>query len=110
MTEEDEIKLRKFFQENKQVIADDGFTDKVMSRLSARRKGGSTIGVGLLMMLSVLIFIGFGGWGLLKDLVVDLIYMVYGLVLHLDAKSLVCIAIVCIYMIFEKIHSIEKQF
>jgi len=66
MEDKDEILLKDFFRENRQEIADDGFSRRVMNRLPERRIWiVSQLLTALTVVLSMGVFIYFGGVNLL---------------------------------------------
>lgn len=66
MDEQNEKMLQQFFSEAAgQPIADNGFTERVMSRLPIRVKWFERIWTALCVLLAVLLFTLFHGWELL---------------------------------------------
>lgn len=107
MTETDNDKLlRGFFAENKQEIADKGFSRRVMRHLPDRINRIAQIWTAFVLTVAAVLFFWLGGlesvWGTLREVFVSMIN--HGTT-TLDPKSLLIAAIVLLFMGTRKVVS-----
>ena len=107
MTEIDNDKLlRDFFAENKQEIADNGFSRRVMHHLPDRSNRLSRIWSAFVMTVAAALFVWLGGldatWGTIREVFI-------GMITHgtssLDPKSIIIAAVVLLFMATRKVAS-----
>ena len=100
MTEIDNDKLlRDFFAENKQEIADNGFSRRVMHHLPDRSNRLARIWSAFVMTVAAALFVWLGGleatWGTIREVFI-------GMINHgtssLDPKSIIIAAVVLLFM------------
>ena len=107
MTEIDNDKLlRDFFAENKQEIADNGFSRRVMHHLPGRSNYLARIWSVFVMTVGATLFVTLGGleavWGTLKDVLIGMIN--HGAT-SLDPKSIIIATVVLLFMAGRKVVS-----
>ena len=107
MTEIDSDKhLRDFFAENKQEIADNGFSRRVMHHLPDRSNRLARIWSAFVMTVAAVLFVWLGGleaaWGTIREVFI-------GMINHgtssLDPKSIIIAAAVLLFMATRKVAS-----
>ena len=107
MMENEDKLLEQFFADNRQEIADNGFTRRVMHRLPANGHRLSQIWTTFCFTLALVLFIALDG----LQLVLDTLYETFnGPIMNgaseLDPKSLLIAAIVLLYLGYRKITSL----
>ncbi|MEY8686831.1 DUF5056 domain-containing protein [Bacteroides sp. AN502(2024)] len=107
MTEIDNDKLlHDFFAENKQEIADNGFSRRVMHGLPGRSNHPARIWSAFIMTVTAALFIWLGGleaaWETIREV---LIGMINHDIANLDPKSVMIAAVVLLFMVTRKIAS-----
>ncbi|MDD3038419.1 DUF5056 domain-containing protein [Bacteroides sp.] len=99
--------LQDFFSENKQEIADNEFSRRVMHHLPDRNKRLVHIWTSCMMILGIVLFVSLGGleatWRTLQDVFTN---MISHEVVTLDPKSLIITAIVLLFMGMKKVCSL----
>lgn len=108
MTEIDYDKdLRDFFAKNKQEIANNGFSRRVMRRLPGRNARLARMGSTAVMVAGAILFVWLGGlqaaWGTLREAFMG---MINHEITSLDPQSVVIAGIVLLYMATRKIASL----
>lgn len=108
MTEIDNDKLlRDFFAENKQEIADNGFSRRVMYHLPDRSNRLAHIWSTSVMAIGAVLFVWLGGleaaWGTLREVFVSMINQG---TTSLDPKSMIIAGVVLLFMATRKIASL----
>lgn len=98
--------LRDFFAENKQEIADNGFSRRVMRRLPDRSYRLTRIWSAFVMALAAVLFVWLGGleaaWGTIREVFVSTIQQG---ATNLDPKSMVIATVVLLFLATRKIAS-----
>ncbi len=107
MTEVDNDKLlRDFFAENKQEIADNGFSRRVMRHLPDRSHRLARIWSAFVMAVAVVLFFWLDGfeaaWRTIREVFID---MVNHGVTSLDPKSIIIATVVLLFMATRKVAS-----
>ena len=111
MTEIDNDKLlRDFFAENKQEIADNGFSRRVMHHLPGRSNHLARIWSAFVMTVAAVLFVWLGGleaaWGTIREVFI-------GMINHgttgLDPKSIIIAAVVLLLWLHERLLLWHKQ-
>lgn len=99
--------LQDFFSENKQEIADNGFSHRVMHHLPDRRNRLVHIWTNLMIVLGIVLFVLLGGleatWRTLQDVFTHIILHE---VATLDPKSIIIVSIVLLFMGMKKVCSL----
>lgn len=108
MTEVDYDKfLRDFFAENKQEIADNGFSRRVMRHLPDRSRRLARIWSAFVMAVAAVLFFWLGGfeaaWGTIREVFID---MVNHGATSLDPKSIIIATVVLLFMATRKVASL----
>lgn len=107
MTELDEDKLlRRFFDENKQEIADNGFSKSVIRNLPDRKRNWVQILNIITMLISLTLFFVLGGLKAFEHTLREVFIKAfdYG-VANLDPKTLIIVAIVLLVLGTRKVCS-----
>ena len=100
MTEIDNDKLlRDFFAENKQEIADNGFSQRVMHHLPSQSNWLARIRTALIIIIGTTLFVWLGG-------VEATLKNILEATANIDQKSLIIITIVLLYLGVKKISSL----
>ena len=98
--------LRDFFSENKQEIADNGFSRRVMHHLPERSNHLARIWAAFVMIVAVVLFFWMGGleaiWGTLREVFYSMIQYQST---HIDTKSLIIAAAVLLFLGTRKVAS-----
>lgn len=98
--------LRDFFAENKQEIADNGFSRRVMRRLPDRSYRLARIWSALVTALAAVLFIRLGGleaaWETIREVFVSMIQQG---ATNLDPKSMIIATVVLLFLATRKIAS-----
>lgn len=98
--------LRDFFAENKQEIADNGFSRRVMHHLPDRTNRLARIWSAFVMAIAAVLFVWSGGleaaWGTIREVFVGMIN--HGAT-NLDPKSIIIAAVVLLFMASRKVAS-----
>lgn len=98
--------LRDFFAENKQEIADNGFSRRVMRRLPDRSYRLARIWSALVTALAAVLFVRLGGleaaWETIREVFVSMIQQG---VTNLDPKSMIIATVVLLFLATRKIAS-----
>lgn len=98
--------LRKFFTENKQEIADNGFSRQVMRQLPDRSYQLARLWTAFVMAVAAVLFIWLGGleaaWGTIREVFIGMIN--HGTT-SIDLKSMIIAAIVLLFMATRKVAS-----
>lgn len=107
MTEIDNDKLlRDFFAENKQEIADNGFSRRVMHHLPGRSNHLARIWSAFVMTVAAVLFVWLGGleaaWGTIREVFISMIN--HGTT-GLAPKSIIIAAVVLLFMATRKVAS-----
>lgn len=107
MTETDNDKLlQDFFAENKQEIADNGFSRRVMHHLPDRSYRLARIWSTSVMAIATVLFVWFGGleaaWGTIREVFIGMIN--HGAT-SLDPKSIIIAAVVLLFLATRKVAS-----
>lgn len=107
MTEIDNDKfLRDFLAENKQEIADNGFSRRVMHHLPGRSNRLARIWSTFVMAVAAVLFVWLGGleaaWGTISEVFIGMIN--HGAT-SLDPKSMIIATIVLLFMATRKVAS-----
>ena len=107
MTEIDNDKLlRDFFAENKQEIADNGFSRHVMHHLPGRSNYLARIWSAFVMTVAAVLFVWLSGleaaWGTIREVFISMIN--HGTT-GLDPKSIIIAAVVLLFMATRKVAS-----
>lgn len=98
--------LRNFFTENKQDIADNGFSRRVMRRLPDRSYRLARLWSAFVAAVATVLFIWLDGleaaWGTIKEVFIGMIN--HGTT-SLDPKSMIIAAVVLLFMATRKVAS-----
>ena len=98
--------LRNFFTENKQDIADNGFSRRVMRRLTDRSYRLARLWSAFVAAVATVLFIWLGGleaaWGTIREVFIGMIN--HGTT-SLDPKSMIIAAVVLLFMATRKVAS-----
>ena len=108
MTEIDNDKLlRDFFTENRQEIADRGFSRRVMHHLPDRSNRLARIWNAFVMAVGAVLFVSLGGpeaaWGMIREVFIGMIN--HGTT-SLDPKSIIIASVVLLFMAARKVASL----
>ena len=108
MTEIDNDKLlRDFFTENRQGIADRGFSRRVMHHLPDRSNRLARIWNAFVMAVGAVLFVSLGGpeaaWGTIREVFIGMIN--HGTT-SLDPKSIIIASVVLLFMAARKVASL----
>lgn len=108
MTEVDNDKLlRNFFAENKQEIADNGFSRRVMRHLPDRSCRLARIWSAFVTAVATVLFVWLGGleatWGTIREVFIGMIN--HGTT-SLDPKSIIIATVVLLFMATRKVASL----
>lgn len=100
MTELDNDKfLRDFFTENKQEVADNGFSRRVMHHLPNQSNRLAHIWTAFVMALGIVLFVWLGGlqaiWGTLREVFFSMLQYQET---NLDPKSLIIATVVLLFL------------
>lgn len=98
--------LRNFFTENKQEIADNGFSRRVMRHLPDRSYRLARLWTAFVMAVAAVLFIWLGGleaaWGTIREVFI-------GMINHgpasIDPQSMIIAAVVLLFMATRKVAS-----
>lgn len=105
---DDDILLKQFFNENRQEIADNGFTERVMKRLPGRANRLANILMAVGVILAVILFFVLDGLGaILSTLREVFVSMSIQGIENVDLKSLVIAGGVLLFFGVQKIYSME---
>jgi hypothetical protein len=105
--EDNERLIEQFLKQNRQEIADDGFTERVMRGLPERKPQYDwlpTIWNAVMMTLALVLFIVFGGVGLVKDA----LYQNLDLALTQGVDMRVIFALMCAFVFYISQKAIQK--
>jgi hypothetical protein len=105
--EDNERLIEQFLKQNRQEIADDGFTERVMRGLPERKPQYDwlpTIWNAVMMTLALVLFIIFGGVGLVKDA----LYQNLDLALTQGVDMRVIFALMCTFVFYISQKAIQK--
>lgn len=91
--------LHDFFAENKQEIADNGFSQRVMHHLPSQNNWLVRIRTALIVIIGTILFVWLGG-------VEATLRNMQEAIANIDQKSLIIIAIVLLYLGMKKICSL----
>lgn len=107
MMENDDKLLKQFFADNRQEIADNGFTRGVMHRLPDRSLRLSQIWTAFCFTLALVLFVAFDGLQLvLGTLRETFTSAIENGATQLDPKSLIVAGIVLLYLGYRKISTL----
>ncbi|ADV45218.1 DUF5056 domain-containing protein [Bacteroides helcogenes] len=108
MMENDDKLLEQFFAGNRQEIADNGFTRRVMHRLPNRSHRLSQIWTAFCFTLALVLFVTLDGLQLIIDALRETFSTTIqsGTITQLDPKSLLIAAVVLIFLGCRKISSL----
>lgn len=99
--------LHDFFAKNKQEIADNGFSRRVMHRLPSRSNHLARIWSAFVMTVATVLFVWLGGleaaWGTIKEVFIG---MINHSATSLDPKSTIIAAVVLLFMVTRKVASL----
>lgn len=105
--EDNERLIEQFMKQNRQEIADDGFTERVMRGLPERKPQYDwlpTIWNAVMMTLALVLFIVFGGVGLVKDA----LYQNLDLALTQGVDMRVIFALMCAFVFYISQKAIQR--
>jgi|GEM_PF-2824768 len=105
--EDNERLIEQFLKQNRQEIADDGFTERVMRGLPERKPQYDwlpTIWNAVMMTLALVLFIVFGGVGLVKDA----LYQNLDLALTQGVDMRVIFALMCAFVFYISQKAIQR--
>lgn len=105
--EDNERLIEQFLKQNRQEIADDGFTERVMRGLPERKPQYDwlpTIWNAVMMTLALVLFIVFGGVGLVKDA----LYQNLDLALTQGVDMRVIFALMCAFVFYVSQKAIQR--
>lgn len=99
--------LKQFFEENRQEIADNGFTHQVMRRLPSHYLRISRVWTMLCAALALILFIAMDGVQLVLISLREVIMETYqdGLA-NVDSRSMLIAGVVLLYLLYRKIASL----
>ena len=104
--ENDENLLKDFFTANKQEIADNGFSRRVMHRLPDRSNWLARIWNAAVVVAGAVLFIWMGGleaaWGTIREVFISMINQGTA---ELDPKSIIIASVVLVFMATRKVAS-----
>lgn len=105
---DDDKLLRSFFDENKQEIADKGFSRRVIHNLPDQKRNWVQIVNIITMLISVALFFGLGGLKAFEHTLREVFVgaLDFGAA-NLDPKSLIIAAIVLLFLGTRKVCSME---
>lgn len=107
MTEDTDKLLKTFFAENRQEIADNGFSRRVMRRLPNGLNHLASLWTGLCFVLAVVLFVCMDGLQLIGDTLRETWNVALESSLtQADPKSLIIAGLVLLYFIYRKIASL----
>lgn len=107
MMEKDDKLLEQFFADNRQEIADNGFSRRVMRRLPDYSHRLSQIWTAFCFTLALVLFITLDGLQLILDTLREALNgAIQSGATELDLKSLLIAAIVLLYLGYRKISSL----
>lgn len=107
MMENNDKLLEQFFADNRQEIADNGFTRRVMHRLPSNSRRLSQIWTAFCFTLALVLFVAFDGLQLvLGTLRETFTTAVESGATQLDPKSLIVAGVVLLYFVYRKIASL----
>ncbi len=106
MVENNDKLLEDFFAANRQEIADNGFTRRVMRRLPDRSDRLAHVWTALCFALAVVLFVALDGIGLIESTLRETLAGLLENVSQADPKSLVIAGIVLLYFMYRKIASL----
>lgn len=99
--------LRDFFADNKQEIADDGFSRRVMHHLPDRTNWLARLWSTFVMAIGLALFVGLGGmeaaWGTIREVFIS---MVSHEITSLDPKSMIIATVVLLFLATKKVASL----
>lgn len=105
--EDNERLIEQFLKQNRQEIADDGFTERVMRGLPERKPQYDwlpTIWNAVMMTLALVLFIVFGGVSLVKDA----LYQNLDLALTQGVDMRVIFALMCAFVFYVSQKAIQR--
>lgn len=99
--------LRDFFADNKQEIADDGFSRRVMHHLPDRTNWLARLWSTFVMAIGLALFVALGGmeaaWGTIREVFIS---MVNHELASLDPKSIIIATVVLLFLATKKVASL----
>lgn len=109
MTETDDKLLRQFFAEQKQEIADDGFSKQVIANLPNRVKKLSNAWVSFCSAVALVLFFAFDGLYVTSDLLRQLYIAAvqFFATTPIDLKSVIIVAAALLFAGMSKLFSME---
>jgi len=105
--EDNERLIEQFLKQNRQEIADDGFTERVMRGLPERKPQYDwlpTIWNAVMMTLALVLFIAIGGVGMVKDA----LYQNLDLALTQGVDMRVIFALMCAFVFYISQKAIQR--
>lgn len=111
MTESDEQMLVRFFEENRQEIADNGFTERVAKQLPSRNVKLNRIWTVICWIVGIAFFYFMDGWGQLRNVGILLLNDVLGMFnsVHLPMYSIIAILVLIFTMISVKMYNLAIE-
>lgn len=104
MTENEDKLLESFFADNRQEVADNGFTRRVMRRLPDRGNRLARVWTTVCFTLAAVLFVALDGieivWNVLHETFVN---TVQSGAAQTDSKSLLIAGVVLLYLLYRKI-------
>ena len=99
--------LRDFFADNKQEIADNGFSRRVMHHLPDRSNRLARLWSTFVMAIGLALFVGLGGmeaaWGTIREVFIG---MIHHEAANLDPKSMMIATVVLLFLATKKVASL----
>lgn len=111
MTESDEQMLVRFFEENRQDFADNGFTERVAKQLPSRTMKINRIWTVICWIVGIAFFYFMDGLGQLRNVGILLLNDVLGMFasIHLPTYSIVAILVLIFTMISVKMYNLAME-
>lgn len=112
MTENDEQMLMRFFDEHRQDIADNGFTERVMRQLPTRTMRLSRWWTAICWAIGIALFFMVDGVGQLRGIFVALWGDVVGILsaIHLPVSTLIMTPIVLFTLLAIEIYRLAEEY
>lgn len=109
MTEADDKLLKQFFKEQKQEIADEGFSRRVIMHLPDRASKLSNLWVSFCLAIAVVLFCVFDGFFILSNFFREAMISIvqHFAIITIDLKSLIIVAVVLLLVGLHRLFSME---
>jgi hypothetical protein len=105
---DDDILLRKFFDDNKQAIPDNGFSEKVIKQIPLRNTRLVSLWQCICAISAIALFIIFKGWYIFVDIFYGLLHsLTSGSVTHVSWISWAIGLVVCMILMIREAFSVE---